>query len=109
MLKCNKTRASWFSCILTVLLSMTIVFWTARKARAQDETGAHQHMVQPGDSWTALSWQYGVSISELQSANPHPNRQRQPTIGRFATIPAPEFSTPRPGYLHRLGNTTLLT
>jgi murein DD-endopeptidase MepM/ murein hydrolase activator NlpD len=57
----------------------------------------------PGDTWTALAYRYG---RDLQSANPHPNRQRQPTIG--ATIALPPDSAEQMGVLLRSGDGGLL-
>ncbi len=45
------------------------------------------HLVLPGDTWTALSYQYGLPVESLQAANYHPNRHRQPAIGSTAVIP----------------------
>ena len=47
------------------------------------------HTVQPGDTWAALAWRYNVEEQTLRSANPHPNRQRQPAIGSVILVPDP--------------------
>jgi murein DD-endopeptidase MepM/ murein hydrolase activator NlpD len=45
------------------------------------------HRVEPGDTWRALAWRYGVGLAELQQANPQMNRARQPVIGRTVAVP----------------------
>lgn len=58
-------------------------------------------IAQPGDTWAALSWRFGVERAELQRLNPHMNAARQPAIGRPVTLPA--GATERPGRLVRAG------
>jgi murein DD-endopeptidase MepM/ murein hydrolase activator NlpD len=53
------------------------------------------HFVEPGDTWNALSWRYGVTPAELQTANPQPNPLQQPAIGTTIQIP-PTSLAPRP-------------
>ncbi len=45
------------------------------------------HPVQPGDTWLALAWRYGIAEETLRSAYAHPNQQRQPTIGTTLLLP----------------------
>lgn len=47
------------------------------------------HLVQPGDTWAALAWRYGVGEETLRAANPHPNVQHQPAIGQRVVITGP--------------------
>jgi murein DD-endopeptidase MepM/ murein hydrolase activator NlpD len=66
----------------------------AGPAAAQDGTGDAlegqvSHLVLPGDTWTALAWRYGVDEQVLRAANPQPNAQMQPAIGRDVAIPGP--------------------
>jgi murein DD-endopeptidase MepM/ murein hydrolase activator NlpD len=51
------------------------------------------YLVQPGDTWLALSIRYRVSVAQLQAANPFPNPQRQPAIGAVIQIPGNEPPT----------------
>jgi murein DD-endopeptidase MepM/ murein hydrolase activator NlpD len=60
---------------------------TAQLSWAQDGAGQLVHKVQPGDTWTALAWRYGVEEQSIRSLNPHPNRQRQPAIGSVIIVP----------------------
>jgi murein DD-endopeptidase MepM/ murein hydrolase activator NlpD len=53
------------------------------------------HEVQPGDTWLALAYRYGLPAADLQAANPHMNQMRQPTIGTTLTIPAGSSSNGR--------------
>ncbi len=59
--------------------------FSTREAGGQELT---TWTVQPGDTWAALALRRGVAASELQRLNPHPNRQRQPIIGREVILPA---------------------
>lgn len=61
--------------------------WLRPQAAAQGQATAVSptHLVMPGDTWTALAYRYG---QDVQAVNPHPNRQRQPTIGREIALPA---------------------
>ncbi|MGB5057422.1 MAG: hypothetical protein WBO48_01960, partial [Candidatus Promineifilaceae bacterium] len=43
-----------------------------------------QLTIQPGDTWAALSYRFAADI---QAANPHMNKQRQPTIGTAVSLP----------------------
>lgn len=54
---------------------------------AQTNSPSPTHPVAPGDTWTALAYRYQTSPAILQSLNPHPNQQRQPTIGRTLRLP----------------------
>ncbi|MDX1663190.1 MAG: LysM peptidoglycan-binding domain-containing M23 family metallopeptidase [Candidatus Promineifilaceae bacterium] len=45
------------------------------------------HVVEAGDTWTALSYRYGTSVNALQAVNPHPNPLREPTVGATVQIP----------------------
>ena len=70
-----------------IFLLLFPLFFLAIPAQGQaPETAAL--LVQPGDTWLALSWRYGVSTADLQALNPHPNRQRQPVIGDTIRVPA---------------------
>ncbi|MEM8857064.1 MAG: M23 family metallopeptidase [Chloroflexota bacterium] len=44
-------------------------------------------MIEPGDTWRAISIRYRVPVSELKAFNPHPNIFREPAIGKSITIP----------------------
>ncbi|MFQ5401338.1 MAG: LysM peptidoglycan-binding domain-containing M23 family metallopeptidase [Anaerolineae bacterium] len=45
------------------------------------------HMVQPGDTWTALAWRYNLGPVELAQASRRMNRQRQPAAGTTLLLP----------------------
>ncbi|MCB9418403.1 MAG: peptidoglycan DD-metalloendopeptidase family protein [Ardenticatenaceae bacterium] len=64
------------------------------------------HIVQPGDTWTALAWRYGIAQEDLQSAYPHPNQQRQPVIG--STLLLPDTGKEFTGQILRLNGGGLL-
>jgi murein DD-endopeptidase MepM/ murein hydrolase activator NlpD len=44
-------------------------------------------VIQPGDTWPALAFRYGVEEEVLREANPHMNVRRQPAIGDTLAIP----------------------
>lgn len=46
-----------------------------------------QHLIQPGDTWAALAWRYDLSQVQVETANRHMNRQRQPAIGSVVALP----------------------
>ncbi|UCG23354.1 MAG: peptidoglycan DD-metalloendopeptidase family protein [Chloroflexota bacterium] len=75
----------WLATLLIGLIGLI----QATTGFAQDALPQTQHLVEPGDTWLALALRYGVEVEALRFANPHPNRQRQPAIGRLVTIPAP--------------------
>ena len=62
-----------------------------------------QLTIQPGDTWAALSYRFAADI---QAANPHMNKQRQPTIGTAVSLPP--NSQERNGVLLRSGEGGLL-
>lgn len=65
------------------------------------------HVVEPGDTWTALAMRFAIPRETLQSANWHPNPRRNPVIGDTITIPnAP--SGERVGRISRRGDGGLL-
>lgn len=66
---------------------------------------AAPHVVQPGDTWTALAWQTGQDADALQAAAGHPNRQWQPVIGDNLLLPE---TTALTGSLHRVDEGGLL-
>jgi murein DD-endopeptidase MepM/ murein hydrolase activator NlpD len=59
------------------------------------------HLVQPGDTWPALALRYSIPTADLQSANPFPNPQRQPTIGSTIQIPTTDATAEQMGTLIR--------
>ncbi len=64
------------------------------------------HVVQPGDTWSALAWRYGLEEYALQAANPHINAGREPAMG--ATVAIPPTAVERSGRLIRVGDGGLL-
>jgi hypothetical protein len=48
--------------------------------------------VQPGETWVALGYKYGVTPAELRAVNPHMNQQREPTIGKSVNRPTTAVS-----------------
>lgn len=73
-------------------LVKTAVFLTPSPLKAQ-EAPQPTHLVAPGDTWTALAYRYDSSPAQLQQLNPHPNQQREPTIGRPIRLPEGAVST----------------
>jgi murein DD-endopeptidase MepM/ murein hydrolase activator NlpD len=67
------------------------------------------HQVEAGDTWAALAWRYDVSVVDLQQANPHLNRQRQPAVGRTVAVPQSEgVPVTRVGIIERSNDGGLL-
>jgi hypothetical protein len=66
-------------------LLLTFIFsWISPPAViAQAET--QQHLVQPGDTWTALAWQYGLDETTIRQQQMNP--QREPIIGTIISLP----------------------
>jgi murein DD-endopeptidase MepM/ murein hydrolase activator NlpD len=95
--------------LLTLLLSLLVFFPLAAAAQENLLTA---HFVQPGDTWLALAWRYGLTTAALQSANPQPNPAQQPAIGAMIQIPAAEEGSlliPRPaGRLVRSNDSGLM-
>lgn len=92
--------------ILLFLLLLLSTTWGARPPAAHSQTSPPTpHLVQPGDTWTALAARYGVDASTLQ-AMPPMNRQRQPVIGTTLSLPAGVAE--RMGKLARTGGGGLL-
>lgn len=78
MLKIQKISLTIFIFLIFLLGLQTPLF-------AQSDPISHY--VLPGDSWFALALRYGATVEALQAANPHPNRFREPVIGRMIIIP----------------------
>ncbi|HSH01059.1 MAG TPA: LysM domain-containing protein, partial [Anaerolineae bacterium] len=72
---------------LTFLFLLLFLLPIPLTTHAQTDPPPATHLVQPGDSWLALSFHYQLPITALQTANPHPNPYRQPTIGTEIRIP----------------------
>jgi murein DD-endopeptidase MepM/ murein hydrolase activator NlpD len=53
------------------------------------------HFVEPGDTWQALAWRFGVTVEVLQAANFNPNSLLEPSIGTTIQIPV-GTAAPRP-------------
>ena len=79
-----------------ILLILTIP--VPLKSHAQGEN-VISHIVQPGDTWIALAWQYGLDASQLKQQYGHINQQRQPTIG--STLLLPNTGIQRSGLIER--------
>ena len=82
---------------ISILTVSIIIFGLGELPAKGQETIAYQ--VQLGDSWEALALRFGVDSPALQQLNLHPNRQRQPAIGR--TIALPGGFVERSGRLRR--------
>lgn len=80
----NLQRSKLFSflCVLCLLCGFSLV--SAESIHAQTDL---THLVQVGDTWTALAYQYGVSPEALWQANGVLNSGREPTIGTTVAIP----------------------
>lgn len=72
--------------ILLLALPLTLSPY-GRRTSAQDGVPHRLHLVEPGDTWTALSWRYGANSAALRATNLHVNSQRQPAIGTVIRIP----------------------
>jgi murein DD-endopeptidase MepM/ murein hydrolase activator NlpD len=76
-------------CFFLVLFGLIVFMLGGRQVGdvvAQDEVGVHT--IRPGDTWTALTFHYGVAEEDLRTLNPHPNPLRQPVIGDTVMVPA---------------------
>ena len=92
----------WSLLLLFIVAALLLV---NGRSHAQSEA-TQQHLVQPGDTWIALSWRYGIDQQTLPTAYPHPNRQRQPVIG--TTLVLPDTGREFTGQLLRLNEGGLL-
>ena len=86
---------------LVIILGLGYGIIMPRVVKGQEESPSIQHLVQPGDTWTALAWRYGVEVTNIQAANSIINRQRQPIIGKMVSIPS-SASSERNGQLVNL-------
>ncbi len=64
-------------------LLLLILLTTNLSVTAQE---TQSHLVQPGDSWTALAWYYGLNETDLRRQQMNP--QREPAIGDIITLPS---------------------
>lgn len=90
----------WFWSLLLVAIMLL-----AGNGRSQAQT-TRAHLVQPGDTWPALAWRYGIELETLHNVYPHPNRQRQPVIG--STLLLPDTGQEFTGRILRLNDGGLL-
>ena len=90
-------------CFLALLL--VVMMLLAGNGRVQAQAG-YTHLIQPGDTWPALAWRYGIELDTLHSIYPHPNRQRQPVIG--STLHLPDAGQAATGRILRLNDGGLL-
>ena len=94
----NLHKHRWLLCFWLAVLAVSTV-----PAAAQTE---RQHLVQPGDTWTALAYRYALDETAIASANQHVNRQRQPAIG--TTLTMVDTGVEQAGTLVRSGDGGLL-
>lgn len=85
-------RRSYFWLLLGAITAVFLLSF-ALPVRAQDDGNTIDHLVQPGDTWTALAYRYGVAESDLRAARGSINAQRQPAIGATLTLPQVEERT----------------
>lgn len=95
---------------VSILLLCCLVWFAPRSGSAYAGASASQtqHVVLPGDTWTALAIRYSVSRETLQRANQHPNPARNPVIGDSINLPATTLEQ-RFGSLHRRNDGGLLS
>jgi len=82
---------------MQVVLWLAVLFPTFRTQNNitnQSSETLHPHLIEPGDTWTALSWRYGLSPADLKTAYPHVNQQRQPPIGTTLMLPISQSEQP---------------
>jgi murein DD-endopeptidase MepM/ murein hydrolase activator NlpD len=88
--------------VLIVLMAVAPAL-IAAPAKAQQPLS---HVVEPGDTWSALSMRFGVEQNRLKALNPHFNTSRQPAIG--ATISLPGGASEHFGRLVRDGSPSII-
>ena len=74
---------------LAIIIFLMLSANSVRILLAEDEDLLSVY-VQPGDTWTALSIRFGLSISELMAFTGTINPQRQPVIGSSLLLPEME-------------------
>ncbi len=74
--------------LLYALLASLCLLLARPAGIVSGQAAVAEHLVQPGDTWLALSLRYDIEQAALQAANPHPNPLRQPVIGDLITLPA---------------------
>ncbi|MFW6042208.1 MAG: LysM peptidoglycan-binding domain-containing M23 family metallopeptidase [Chloroflexota bacterium] len=93
------TRRALSPAVVAVLILFTYLALPADLfGQDNGQTPPPAHVVEPGDTWQALAYRYGLSIEQLQAVNPHPNPRRQPVIGDTIDLPA-EAGPPRSGMI----------
>lgn len=75
--------------VLNFLLLVIII--QSGQAAEQIEQLTAEHLVMPGDTWSALAWRYNIAEDQLRRLNLHINRQWLPAIGRKILIPGSEL------------------
>ncbi len=79
--------------IVISLFCILAGFGLTDHAVAQTDPEISWHEVYPGDTWSALAWQYGVAENQLWSLNQLLNSQRQPAIGSDVLVAGLEESS----------------
>lgn len=69
------------------LIILLIIFCAQVQTTFAQTAVSITHIVQPGDTWTALAWQYGLDATQIKQSYGHMNQQRQPTIGSTLLLP----------------------
>jgi murein DD-endopeptidase MepM/ murein hydrolase activator NlpD len=95
-------RQQWYLLVIAVCSLLS----APAHAAAPAQSDLHEHLVMPGDTWTALAWQYNLPVTEIRTLNPQINTQRQPVIGTTVMVPATE---PQNGTLTRPSGPLLQT
>lgn len=86
-------------CVGMLLFALLIWLGARPQAMAAQTTTSVSHLVQPGDTWAAIAWRYGLDASSLKISYGHINRRRQPPIGTVLLLP--ETGVERHGLLVR--------
>jgi LysM repeat protein len=100
--QCSAIRWSWM--VSGALLLLGALTLTAPALQAQSQTtptstpvGDLVYTVRPGDSWIGLAQRFGLTVRELQAANPQSVRpSRWLLLGEKLTIPGAGSLTPAP-------------
>ncbi|RME59714.1 MAG: LysM domain-containing protein, partial [Caldilineae bacterium] len=94
-----QVRILWLLVAFGLLMAATLAF----PAGASAQEGGYTYTVQPGDNWTVVAQRVGLTVAELQAANPQAVRPSGWLIvGEKLFIPAPpvqeeQFYTVQPG------------
>lgn len=114
VMKFVRSRKKHLTKAMILVVSTMVSIWIALLSGsqsillAQGTSPQFVHTIEPGDTWRALAWRFGVAEGVLRNAYPHINSRREPTIGTDIVLPVENPPAEKSGIIIRTDNIGIL-